>query len=220
MCGRIYYSCTEHPTIQPMWQPVETQTGKRLALKAADWPIAIHGAPKSGASFFTIVLTADLIRRGEKVVFICAQGEAIRSLQTELGLGRPAAKYKEVTGEAAVDLKDMQLVTLFKKRGTNLVTALRALPDWSERVVVIKNVEEILTPELWAIVRPHKKLILSGDFEKEKIGIDEKMFTSKILFSVAPGHWHHQRGSLPTFIGDGVVNGKIKLLIVREQKKN
>lgn len=203
---------------KPMWQPIDTQTGKPLILKQSDWPIIIHGAPKAGSSFFTVVLTADLIRRGDKVVFMCAKGEAIRALQAELGLAQPAAKYQEVTSGAAENLKDMQLVTLFKKRGTNLVTALRALPDWSERVVIIKNAEEILTPELWAIVRPHKKLILSGDFEKEKVDVDQNIFSSNILFSRSPGHWHHQRGLLPTYIGDALIAGKHRQLIVREQK--
>lgn len=200
-----------------MWQPIDTKTGQPLVLKTADWPIVIHGTQKSGSSFFTVALVADLVRRGDKVVFICAKGEAIRTLQAELGLNQPASKYSEVTSTAATDLKDMQLVTLFKRKGTDLVAELRALSDWSERVVVINNVEEILTPDLWAIVRSHKKLILSGDFEKEKADVDQNLFSSSIPFSRSPGHWHHQRGQLPTFIGDAIIGKKHQQLIVREK---
>lgn len=200
-----------------MWQPIDTQTGKRVVLKLSDWPIVIHGTPKSGSSYFTTVLTADLIRHGGKVVFMCAKGDAIRTLQAELGLNQPMSKYSEVTSVAATDLKDMQLVTLFKHKGTDLVTSLRALSDWSERVVVINNVEEILTPELWVIVRPHKKLILSGDLEKEKADVDQKLFSSSILFSRSPGHWYHQRSQLPTYIGDAIIGKKQQQLIVREE---
>lgn len=201
-----------------MWQPIDAQTGKQIVFKPSDWPIAIHGAPKSGSSFFTIVLVADLIRRGEKVVFMCAKGEAIRALQVELGLSQPVAKYAEVTSGAATDLKEMQLVTLLKRKSADLVMSLRALSDWSERVVVIKNAEETLTPELWGIVRSHKKLILSGDFAKEKVDVDQKLFSSSIIFSRSPGHWHHQRSSLPTFIGDAIIEKKQQQLIVREEK--
>jgi hypothetical protein len=200
-----------------MWQPINTETGQPLILKTADWPIAIHGTPKSGSSYFTTVLTANLIRRGEKVVFMCTKGDAIRALQAELDLNQPASKYSEVTSGAATDLKDMKLVTLFKRKGTDLVASLRALSDWSERVVVINNVEEILTLELWAIVRPQKKLILSGDFAKEKVDVDQKLFSSSILFSRSPGHWHHQRSQLPTYIGDAMVGKKQQQLIVREE---
>ncbi|MEK7637418.1 MAG: hypothetical protein AAB402_03495 [Patescibacteria group bacterium] len=184
-----------------MWIPVDAETDQPAVFSDSDWPLLIHGASKSGAAFFTVALTAELIRRGERVVFICAAGEAIRALQSELQLKPSAAHFSRVSRQAAAVLEEMQLVTLLKRRGTDPLTSLRALKDWNQRAVVIVNVEDTLTPQLWAVVKSHRRLILSGDFEKEKIDIDQKIFSSSILFSVSPGHWHRQRSSLPTYIG-------------------
>ncbi len=199
-----------------MWQPVDAATGREITWPPADWPILIHGASKAGASFFTVALTADLIRRGERMVFMCANGEAIRAWQYELALNKPAVKYSAVGSLAATALVEMQLVTLFKRRGTDLLTSLCALKDWGERIVVIKNVEELLRSELWAVVKSHPRLILSGDFAKTKIDIDPKLFNTQILFSEAPGHWPCQRASLPTYIGEVYQGSRRCQTIVRQ----
>lgn len=199
-----------------MWQPIDAKTGTAFTIPRTGWPVLIHGAPKTGASFFTVVLCADLIRRGQKVVLLCAQGAAIRALQTELGLVRPASKFSAVTAAATPVLEEMQVVTLLQRHNADLMTSLRALSDWSERVVVIKNAEQILSPQLWAVVQSHPKLIISGDFSTMIIDVDENNFPTRILFSTTPGSWHHQRLPLPTYVGDAVIGKKHQPLIVQE----
>lgn len=202
-----------------MWRPVDAITNKPLTFVASDWPMLIHGAPSSGASFCTITLAAENIRLGKKVVFLCARGEAIRALQRELDLHRPAAKFTTVTSTAASALEDMQLVTLFQPRRRNLLESLRALKDWGERIVIIDNAEEVLTPALWAVVQSHVHLIISGDFRKTTFQIDDKHFPTTILFSPAPRHWRHQRDPLPSYIGQVFKPEKFRTCIVQEVNK-
>ncbi len=201
-----------------MWQPIDVQTGKRVVLKKNDWPILIHGTPKAGSSFYTVALTAELIRRGEKIVFLCAHADAIKALTTELVVQQPEVHDTSVSAKTATALEDMQLVTLMRRPNMNLVTSLRALHDWSERVVVIKNIDEVITPELWAVVKTHQKLCLSGDATKMQFEIPIDSFSTMILFSPGPEHWLHQRPALPTYIGDVSQSRRQWQTILREVK--
>lgn len=200
-----------------MWQPINTHTNQHVTFSTKDWPLLIHGAPKAGSSFFTVALTARYVQQGKKVVFLCAKGDAIRALQQELMLGKPMEKHATVTSSAINALEDMQLVTLMKKRGSDILETLRSLKDWGERIVVVKNVEEMLTPALWAVLKPHRHLIVSGDFEKMNFEIDANHFTTAILFSVAPAHWKRQRTSLPSYIGDVYQGDQRWQTILREE---
>lgn len=199
-----------------MWHAVEAKSERPVSFTKERWPILIHGTPKSGALFFTVVLTAGFIKQGKQVVFLCSQGEAIRALQKELGLDKPAGTFTAVTSSAASALENMHLVTLFKQRHTNLLESLRALKDWSQRIVVVNNADVVLTPELWAVVKFHRQLIVSGDFEKIKFDVGENTFPTVILFSPSPGHWHRQRQSLPSYIGDVHQAKKQFQVILRE----
>ncbi len=199
-----------------MWQPIDTTTGKRLTLKSSDWPFLVHGTVKSGSSFFTIALTADLIRHGQKVVCICARGEELRLLQKELNIDKSESTFSEVTSSAADTLENMQLVSLFKRKGVDVITSLRALKDWSERVVVINNVEDVLTTELWEILQTHTHYVLSGDFEKLPFEIDQQILPLQIFFSASPVHWRKQRSKLPSYIGEGYRGSEHFLTIVKE----
>lgn len=191
-----------------MWRPIDATTEQPLVWSKRDWPIAIHGTPKQGSSFYTVALTADLIRRGVRVVYLCAKAEGVRALQEELAIRRAATTYQSVTASASTELRDMQLVTIIKKSGVDILESLRALVDWSERVIVIKNCDQLLTPALWAVVKPHRQLVLSGDFSHLPFDVDPKIFSTSIGFSAWPSEWPYQRGSLPTYVGDGYRAGR------------
>jgi hypothetical protein len=199
-----------------MWQPIDANTGRPIDLKSADWPLVIHGKPIAGSSFFTITLVADLLRRGRRVVFFCAHGQAIRALQQELALPAPTTRAKKITSSVAAQLEDMQLVTFFRRPKMDMVQSLRSLRDWSDRIVVIKNAEEILTSALWEILRPHQNLILSGDMSTLKTTVDPQHFATTILFSDSPSTWTIQRHALPTYIGECHQKRGIRQVIVRQ----
>lgn len=185
-----------------MWQPVDGQTGRALTIGMKDWPVLIHGAPKAGASFFTIALTASLLRRGEKVVFLCAHAPAIQSLQKEMHLPKPEARGRKVTPVLSSQLEDMQLVTMMQRRGFDPVGALCALRDLSERIVIVKNIDEILSSALWAVLQPHRRLMLSGDLTKTNVALSAPMLRTQILFSPTPKQWPIQRSALPTYMAE------------------
>lgn len=200
-----------------MWQPVNAETERPLTFPPAAWPILIHGAEKSGASLYTVMLTAMLVRRGLPVVFICAHSEAIRALQTELGIGRPSARSAKVDGPTATALEHLQLIAFLKRQDTDILGSLRALRDWSDRVVVVKNAETILTPEFWETIQSHRRLIVSGDFNQRRNLFRPDAFRSTILFSEPPGSWGLERGPMPTYVGVMRQGRRRFPTIVREQ---
>jgi hypothetical protein len=199
-----------------MWQPIEAETEKHWRLHDQDWPVLIHGAEQAGSSFFTIALTADLVRSGEKVVFLCARGQGVRSLEEELGGRKPDLKIKQVDHAHLNELTDLPLITFFSKSSEFLLNSLRALPDWDERVVVLKNFDITLDAATWAVLRSHHKLIISGDAEHSRVPLSPSMFNSMIAFSSWPVSWGMHKRTLPKYIGDSRLAGQERQLIVKE----
>lgn len=181
---------------------------------SGNWPLLIHGRPKSGASLFTVVLTAELIRRGARLVFLCAKGEAVRALQSELGLKKSAMAYQQVSEAAVEALESMQLVTFFRRPGFDLLQSLRSLTDWGRRIVVVKNAEELLNPPLWAVLQPHRRLIVSGDFNLVSDTAIHEVLSTKILFSASPPGWSDQRSNQPDYVGECIRHNNTQLLMV------
>lgn len=198
------------------WQPVDAKTQWPWRPTARQLPLGIHGTPKSGASFFTIALTADLVRRGRPVVFLCAHGDGVLALQRELGLQKSSVKFDDVTAQAAVDLSAHQLVTLYSSQPGILLSRLRGLRDWSERLIVIKNIETVLSPALYTIVRPHRQLILSGDFNGQLIRSQPQDYASTIAFSEWPKDWGRHRDTLPSYVGILTTGSNNRQLILKE----
>jgi hypothetical protein len=199
-----------------MWQPLEVSTDQPVRFSPADWPVAIHGHRQSGASFFTSVIVADLIRRGERVVLVCADGQSIREVQAELAMPRPAVKFRAVTTEAATKLEDMQLVTLLQRRAVNLADSLGGIQDRADRMVIVQGVESLMTAELWSIIESQPRMILSGDWSKVGLSIDLKKFPVRILFSEAPDSWPDQRPPNPSYIGIMQTGSTCRQFIARD----
>lgn len=202
-----------------MWQPVNAQTNQPWWPTAKQWPIALHAGEKEGGSFFTVVIAAACIRRNQPTVFLCARAEAVRSLKTELHLEHPTVESESVdTSGVASKLHDSLLVTMIHRPNYRLVDALRALPDWQSRTIIIKNVESVLTPELWSVVAHHQKLLLSGDFLKLNIATDAPTFPTKISFSEAPTTWQLPAHHEPKYVGQLSEGKKISTVILREKE--
>ncbi|MBI2984890.1 MAG: hypothetical protein HYY50_04690 [Candidatus Kerfeldbacteria bacterium] len=200
------------------WQLNEVATGRPWGLHVRQLPCLIHGQAGSGASFATIIITANLVRRGESVVFLCSRGQAVRSLQHELGLQRPAIKTDQVTGRDVPALADSRLVTIFHRSSRQLGRLLRALTDWRERVVVIKNIEDTLHQDLWSMVSSHQELIISGDVSRVTVGLPTKHFKTGLAFSNWPASYSWTRGAEPHYVGtfhDG--RQRRKILAVERQ---
>lgn len=200
-----------------MWQPIDGQSQRPLQLSDRDYPCLIHGADKSGASFFTIALTAALVRQGRPVVFLCAKPAGVIALQQELGLPPPRVKVKNVNSQAAATLEEHQLVSIYSSRPADLLVHLRALRDWAERVVVIKNIDALLTPGVWATVQAHHQLILSGDVARTSAPLLEKYFQSTVAFSRWPVGWLDIRQTLPTYVGEYRRGKNVRQVLLAEK---
>lgn len=198
-----------------MWQPAQAETREPWFPGRRDWPISIHGNQRSGCSFFTIALAATAIRRGYRVVLICAHAEAIRQLTSELDLRRPFVGAREVTSTTASSLADAQLVTLLQRPKTRPIDGLRALSDWHERVVIIHNAELTLTPELWSIIQPHRERMIAGDFFRLTVTPDA-MKGTRIAFSRAPQSWSVPTVVWPSYIGQAMQGRQVFQLITGE----
>ncbi|MBI5466972.1 MAG: hypothetical protein HY975_02040 [Candidatus Kerfeldbacteria bacterium] len=203
-----------------MWQPSSGEAGRSFRLADRDYPCIIHGAEKSGASFFTIALTADLVRQGQPVVFICAKSAGVLALQRELELLAPGVKTKEIGSQTAAQLEEHQLVTIFSHRPADILVHLRALHDWAERVMVIKNIDTLLTPGVWATVQSHRQLILSGDVASTSAPILERNFRSSIAFSKWPAGWLDIRQPLPTYAGEYRHGKIVKQVFLSEDQQS
>lgn len=183
------------------WRIVDAGAGKPVVIPKDGHPVIINGVAKSGASFFTVVLTAELVRADEPVLFMCAHSEGVRSLRQELGLKKPAVVASSITDQVEASLESSRLVTLFNKDPNFILRSLGALKDWRDRIVVIKNAETILSPALWATVKTHQRLIVSGDIRGLNEPITYNQFKTVVAFSDWPMSAPYQRGDLPPYIG-------------------
>lgn len=179
---------------------IEPHSERRLAADRLPLPAIIHGAEGSGASFTTVVLVAELIRAGRSVVWLCRRPAAVKALQTELGIAPPDVRTSEVTATVAWSLSSSRLVTMHGPPDF-LLRSLRALPDWSARVVIIKNIETTISTALWNTVAKQSPLILSGDFSRATISIQPERWPTIIGFSDFPRAWKKELLPAPLYVG-------------------
>lgn len=166
-------------------QIVRRDTRRPVHFNADDLPMLIHGGPRAGSSLFTISLIVDLILGGEKVLCLMAFPTARDEFESQLKEARKTeALYdlKEVEGEGLIP----QPFVLVKSGEPGLMAeAVRKLPDTKDRIVVISNLDTMLTEELFEAVKNHPKLILSGDVDASplKDQIAAMSYKTKIIFS-------------------------------------
>jgi hypothetical protein len=184
-----------------VWHPVEAETDQQFRLSDADWPLVIHGTDGSGASFFTVALTAALVRTGAKIVWLCTTPEGVLALQRELHLGEPDAKYRSMTDRAETIVAAMPVVTFCHRQPGELLNFLRSLRDWNQRIVILKNMEVTADEAMLNVLRPHRRLILSGNAERAASPLRDLSAGMRIGFSAWPGDWHIERGTLPRYVG-------------------
>jgi hypothetical protein len=170
---------------------------KRVNFSKTDFPMLIHGAEKTGTSFFSICLLAELLKKGMKVALFSAYPMA-----------------KEEFRKQIVGYESKAIIIDSGDEGT-LIEALQDITDLNERVVLIKNIEHY-SLNLFKAVKDLRLIIFSGDLDKCDF-VDSLMtlsFSSQILFSSSKKYPQHDLTSLPKYrgkiIGDNY-NGLISL---------
>ncbi len=152
---------------------------KKFIPKIGLLPCAIHGAPRVGASLFSVVFCAKLIEQNHKLIFISAYPMARPELLKRLG------RKKFIIINRAEDIKkiNQQSVIIYSGINSQIVKKIIQQAKINSRsVICLKNLEEY-SPAVLKSLAQHKNVVFSGDFSKIK---QEEVFFSaktKIFFS-------------------------------------
>jgi hypothetical protein len=157
--------------------------GETVDFGESDLPMLISGKEGSGASFFSVCVAAQMLKKGSAVVFFSAYPMAkddLRRLTTEDE--RQRAMIIESGEEEA------------------LIAALDKAVD--EPMIFIKNIENY-SDRLFTKIEKAKRLIVSGDIDKcQFIGaLEDKTFATKIFFTKPVGYPVNDFPSLEKYKG-------------------
>jgi len=166
-----------------------------------DFPMLISGAEKTGASFFSIILLAELLKNGAKVLFFSAYPDAKVEFRKQFG--------------AEVD----QAIIIDSGEESALLESLEKIPDLSERVVLIKNIDSY-SSKLFEAVQTLELVIFSGDLDKCQFAdkLIKKDFITKVFFSQSTKYPQAELGDLPKYSGQVISDRYDGLIILRAIK--
>lgn len=153
-----------------------------LAASEKDLPCFIHGIDHSGASLFTVTYIADLYRQGAKLLFLSGYYMARNELnaQSEDSENTILLENEDQFHEA----QGKRTIFAPREHADLFIKAASVLPDISERVILIKNIDLFDLP-VYESIKAQNKLVISGDLDKcaYRNALLAKHFRTKILFS-------------------------------------
>lgn len=161
-----------------------------------DFPVLINGADKSGASFFSIILLANLFKDGNKVLLFSAYPPAKEEFRKQLG-----NKINE--DSLIIESGDED----------SFINELDGIRDLSERIILFKNIENY-SQKLFDKLKNQKLIIFSGNVDSCEFGeqLSNKNFNTKIFFSYSDKMRIENKIDLPKYNGyiksekyDGIV---------------
>ncbi|MFZ4631803.1 MAG: hypothetical protein ACOYL8_01180 [Patescibacteria group bacterium] len=164
---------------------------------SGDFPILISGAEKTGTSFFSICLIANLLNSGKKVIFFSAY---------------PAAK--EAFREQIINNEDNAII-IESGEEQDFLDTIEKIENLDGRVILIKNMENY-SEKIFEAVKDLKLVIFSGDLDKCSFAdkLLEKNCVSRIFFSQPKRYPLEGTQALPKYSGIIIsenYNGVIKL---------
>jgi hypothetical protein len=166
-----------------------------------DLPMFISGAEKSGTSFFSICLMAELFKSGEKVVIFTAYPEAKEKFRKQVG-----DKINE--NAKIIDSGDEDV----------FLEVINKIEDLEKRIVLVKNIENY-SENLFNKLKNKNLIIFSGDIDKCPFGdgLAKKDFKTKIFFSYPKKIMVENKIELPKYNGL-IVNEKYNGLVSLDMK--
>lgn len=154
---------------------------QEVRFETEDFPILISAHGGSGASLFSIHLMLNLFRQGKKILFFsafpAAKEDFLRLLTEE--------EHGEVEFiERAEDATGKQAILARSGDESVLLDLIRMLSDITDRVVLIKNIEEY-SPAVGELIKRLDLVVASGDIDQCSFVnmVTEKSFPTKIFFS-------------------------------------
>src|SRR5680860_723742 len=96
---------------------------KKINFDSNDFPMLISGAEKTGSSFFSICLLAELLKNGYKVLFLSAYPMAKEEFSKQMGN------------------KIENAIIIESGEESDLIKAIKNISDLEKRLVLIKNID-------------------------------------------------------------------------------
>ncbi|MFA5886380.1 MAG: hypothetical protein WC863_01225 [Patescibacteria group bacterium] len=170
---------------------------QKINFDSSDFPMLISGAEKTGSSFFSICLLAELLKNGYKVLFFSAYPMAKEEFRKQIG-----------------DKIENAVIIESGEEG-DLIKEIKNISDLEERFVLIKNID-IYSHKIFDVLKDLELVIFSGDLDKCQFAdsLINKAFSSKIFFSPSEKYSHSMVSNLAKFCGEIVSkkhNGIISL---------
>lgn len=200
----------------PTQQIINPETGAAIAFGEADLPMLIHGTPKVGAALFSVCTIAQLFMAKKKVLFFTAYPMGKKEFCASISDSDRQTDVYTLEKIEDLDFASHHGAIVVKSGDRELCRqTLEQLPDGLDRVVFIKNIEELLTPELFALVKERKQVILSGDADATPLAkeIFALPWATQIFFSKPNSPMAVEIPALKKYIGfmKGKNSGMISL---------
>jgi hypothetical protein len=145
-------------------------------------PALISGIHKSGSSYLSIILVAQLVEEGEKIIFFTAFPMAKDMFIEQLGRDELIGFINSPEDIASQSSKQVLLVNsgdldLF-------IQVIQAIDDLNDRTVYIKNIDEY-EEDLSQLISGQSKVVFQGDVDKCAWGgsILQRELKTKIYFT-------------------------------------
>lgn len=160
---------------------------QKINFESCDFPILISGAEKTGSSFFSICLTAELLKNGYKVLFLSAYPMAKDDFKKQVGT------------------KVENSIIVESGEENDLIKAIKDIPDLRERIVLLKNID-VYSNKIFNILEDLQLVIFSGDLDKCTFvnSLVHKNFPTKIFFSSSVKYPYSIAPNLNKFCGEVV----------------
>ncbi|MEK7585632.1 MAG: hypothetical protein AAB477_00120 [Patescibacteria group bacterium] len=156
---------------------------KEYSVQESDLPYLVIYGEKSGGSHFTITLIKDLFLSGSKILFLTAFPMAKDNFLEQIGTDHSKITFVNSV-EDLNDNKDSNVIILDSGNENLFLEAMKVLPDISERVVLVKNIEAF-SPKVFDICLDLQKVVLSGHIDActSKDQILAKSWKSIVVFT-------------------------------------
>lgn len=148
-----------------------------------DLPCLVTYREKAGGSHLTITIVADLFSTGSKILFLTAFPMAKDNFLKQVGGDNTNIAMVNSVSELEAS-GDKQVILLESGNESLFLEAVKLLPDLSERVVLVKNIEAF-SADIFHACLGFNNIILSGNLDAcvAKEEIIKKSFRSIIVFN-------------------------------------
>ncbi len=157
--------------------------GTEIHFNISDFPCLIHSVDHAGASLFTVTMMADLYRQSNKILFVSGYHMARDEFISQTNVSHEIIHLQNE--EQFPEAVSKKVVFIQKENISLLQSFVKILPDFNERVVLLKNFD-LFDESVFRSLMSSQNLVLSGDLDKclyteEIIKIP---FKTKIFYSI------------------------------------